>query len=295
MSPIAGLGIGLAVLLAVTALASSRTGARVALLLTAVSLPLPLWVNAHPGVRVMLAFAFLVPFLCATSFASTPIGGFRRRWAFIVCTYAFVDASRAVRVGRHWNSKAATHLIVATAILVLTALAWLALDPMPNVLRVSLRTLCALVLFLALGEVAEHGPSLVAGLIGFQLPPRFRQPFRSQSVGEFWGKRWNGMMEHWLRDHCYRALAGHSPRFALWMTFAASAAIHAYIALAVDLRSALLWGAFFLAQPFAIGIEHVLKVHRWPPLAGVFWTYAWFAVLVPLLVLPMLPFFGASY
>lgn len=295
MSPIAGLGLWLAVVLGVTTLAASRTGSRVGVLLSALALPLPLWVNAEPAARVMLAYGFLVPFLRAISFAATPVGGFQRRWASIGCAYAFVDSSHAVRVRKHWNSTAARHLVVAMAVLVLMTLAWLALDRLPDALRIGLRSLCALVLFLTLGELAEHGPSLIAGLVGYQLPSRFRQPFRSPSVGEFWGRRWNAMMEHWLRDHCYRALAGRFPRLAILMTFAASAAIHAYIALAVDLRSALLWGAFFLAQPFVITIEHALKLHHWPHWAGVLWTYAWFAALVPLLVIPMAPILGASF
>ncbi len=44
-------------------------------------------------------------------------------------------------------------------------------------------------------------------LLGFHLPENFNQPYRSQSIGEFW-RRWHMSFGQWLRDYIYFPLGG---------------------------------------------------------------------------------------
>jgi alginate O-acetyltransferase complex protein AlgI len=46
-----------------------------------------------------------------------------------------------------------------------------------------------------------------AGLLGFELPPNFRQPYLSQNIQVFW-HRWHISMSHWFRDYVYIPLGG---------------------------------------------------------------------------------------
>jgi alginate O-acetyltransferase complex protein AlgI len=52
----------------------------------------------------------------------------------------------------------------------------------------------------------------LAELLGFRFPLNFRQPYRSQSLQEFW-RRWHISLSSWLRDYLYKPLGGsrHGP------------------------------------------------------------------------------------
>lgn len=47
-----------------------------------------------------------------------------------------------------------------------------------------------------------------AGLFGIQLTENFRQPYRAQSVKEFW-QQWHISLSNWLRDYIYIPLGGN--------------------------------------------------------------------------------------
>jgi D-alanyl-lipoteichoic acid acyltransferase DltB (MBOAT superfamily) len=52
-------------------------------------------------------------------------------------------------------------------------------------------------------------------LLGFDLPPNFNLPYRSQSLREFW-RRWHISLSSWLRDYLYIPLGGS--RGGFWFT-----------------------------------------------------------------------------
>ncbi len=47
-----------------------------------------------------------------------------------------------------------------------------------------------------------------AGLLGYRFPENFQQPYRSQSIQDFW-KRWHMSLSSWLRDYLYIPLGGN--------------------------------------------------------------------------------------
>ena len=47
----------------------------------------------------------------------------------------------------------------------------------------------------------------VAALLGYRFPKNFNQPWRSETVGEFW-QRWHISLSTWLRDYLYIPLGG---------------------------------------------------------------------------------------
>jgi D-alanyl-lipoteichoic acid acyltransferase DltB (MBOAT superfamily) len=56
----------------------------------------------------------------------------------------------------------------------------------------------------------------MALLLGFELPPNFREPYLSRNPAEFW-RRWHITLSQWLRDYVYVPLGGNrrGPRRAL--------------------------------------------------------------------------------
>ena len=96
-------------------------------------------------------------------------------------------------------------------------------------------------------------------------------PIGSQTLGEFWGKRWDKAVQMMLNDVVFspvREAFGFVA--AVWITFAASGLLHVY---------ALLWAGcnwtlcaymscFFVAQPLLLQLERVVKV-PWLPVLSV--------------------------
>ena len=56
----------------------------------------------------------------------------------------------------------------------------------------------------------------VAALLGFQFPRNFDQPYRANSLREFW-RRWHISLSTWLRDYLYIPLGG--ARNGAWRTY----------------------------------------------------------------------------
>jgi alginate O-acetyltransferase complex protein AlgI len=55
----------------------------------------------------------------------------------------------------------------------------------------------------------------MAALLGYRFPPNFNQPYRAQSLQEFW-RRWHISLSSWLRDYLYKPLGGN--RCGRWIT-----------------------------------------------------------------------------
>jgi alginate O-acetyltransferase complex protein AlgI len=55
----------------------------------------------------------------------------------------------------------------------------------------------------------------LAALLGYRFPVNFNQPYRAQSLREFW-QRWHITLSSWLRDYLYKPLGGN--RFGRWHT-----------------------------------------------------------------------------
>jgi alginate O-acetyltransferase complex protein AlgI len=55
----------------------------------------------------------------------------------------------------------------------------------------------------------------LAGLMGYRFPPNFNQPYRAQSLQDFW-RRWHISLSSWLRDYLYKPLGGS--RAGRWLT-----------------------------------------------------------------------------
>jgi hypothetical protein len=57
------------------------------------------------------------------------------------------------------------------------------------------------------------------------IPSSHEQPWRSHTLAEFWGQRWNRLFSDWFRQVCFRPLRGR-PGLGLVIAFAASGVIH---------------------------------------------------------------------
>jgi D-alanyl-lipoteichoic acid acyltransferase DltB (MBOAT superfamily) len=55
----------------------------------------------------------------------------------------------------------------------------------------------------------------LAGLLGYWFPPNFNQPYRAESLQDFW-RRWHISLSSWLRDYLYKPLGGS--RGSRWFT-----------------------------------------------------------------------------
>jgi D-alanyl-lipoteichoic acid acyltransferase DltB (MBOAT superfamily) len=56
----------------------------------------------------------------------------------------------------------------------------------------------------------------LAALLGYRFPINFNQPYRAQSLREFW-QRWHISLSSWLRDYLYKPLGGS--RGSRWFTY----------------------------------------------------------------------------
>jgi membrane bound O-acyltransferase family protein len=125
---------------------------------------------------------------------------------------------------------------------------------------------------------------------GLRPPVMHAHPILSQSLREFWGRRWNRVVGNWLFGTFFRPFAARGrPRLGMAATFAASAALHLYFTwAAVGLRWGLLMAVFFLLQIPLLLLEARWGEARWRPPLRRIWTLGWLALTSPLFVAPML-------
>ena len=163
---------------------------------------------------------------------------------------------------------------------------WLAVPDHPMPLR-------HLGLALGLYAVLEVNDGLLRGfyrLFGLALQPLQRDPALSRSLGEFWGRRWNRLVNAWLARTVFGPVARLGrPRLGLLAAFLVSGLIHAWPVLtAMGAAWAAPMFAFFVAHGLLVLVERPLGVARWPRWAGHAWTWTLFALTLPLFTAPIL-------
>jgi hypothetical protein len=206
------------------------------------------------------------------------------RLAFVV---AIIDL-RQLRWGRPWLAVDALIKAAVWIPLGLLALAVAVARPPDPV-----RWTCGVFVMYALGETGEALFRGVLGLLGAASPPIQRAPIAARSLREFWGERWNLVVNRWLRAHCFLPLARRrAPGLGLALAFLVSAGIHAwFIGVALGPRMAACMGLYFVVQGLLLALELPLRVLRWPAPLGRAWMLAGTLLPSPLFVEPMLRLF----
>ncbi len=274
-------------MLLVLILSANRIGARAGVLLAGLFLAVPCFVSSPPLFRGVLMCGMLAPFAAASAFVlAPPINGIRARLAYL-CSWCGTHPVN--RRARGLGAASLLQLIVATAVLDAAIAAIIAIPA--SGLWLPVRWLAGGIMMLAVAEMITAGFPLMATALGLTVPPLMQSPWRSASVAEFWGKRWNIFAsEKLFHPYCFAPLARHNLALALFVPFALSALGHmlvAFVALG-NWSLALLFGAFFLVQPLPILAERRLGVRRWHPAAARTWTLTALAITAPLFVEPLL-------
>lgn len=268
----------------IAALAGGRRGARVALALSLPFMLLPLYVNAPPLARALLGVAGVMCVLRAVDFATSSVSlAFGQRWLHM---FVLVDVRRVRPRPRGLNLRSTLAAILGLALFVVVLL--FVRDPALRGHGV-VRWLALVVGLCAVFEAADALIRAAAAPFGIHTPLLSDAPYRSRTLAEFWGRRWNGVISGILRERCFDPLARRSTIVALVAAFLVSGALHGYLTL-VSLTPALALPAmaFFLVQPPLIVAERKLKVRRWPPIAARAWTIGLLLLTSPLLLVPML-------
>jgi hypothetical protein len=150
----------------------------------------------------------------------------------------------------------------------------------------------------AIGAAGVHRLIVgAAGLLGRNVAGLQDHPLRSASLAEFWGRRWNRLVQLNLHRGFFRPRSrAHNPRRGILAAFTASAVMHA-IAVADVAHPRETWlpalavMSFFWLHAAAILMERWLNAHRAPPrplprLVARVRTVVLFALLSPLLLDP---------
>jgi D-alanyl-lipoteichoic acid acyltransferase DltB (MBOAT superfamily) len=104
----------------------------------------------------------------------------------------------------------------------------------------------------------------LAALLGYWFPPNFNQPYRADSLRDFW-RRWHISLSSWLRDYLYKPLGGSRGGKLLTARNLAITMLLGGIWHGAALKF-VIWGAI---HGVALGVERFLLPHR--P-AGRAWT-----------------------
>lgn len=295
MSTAVALATWLTTAIAVSAMAQTPTGSYAALLSAALLAPLPALVLASPILKVVFAFLVIVLFVSATDFAFGPRPGtFLGRLAHVFGTLFFVDSTQIKTLPTHLDRLGAAQAVCALLAVGAVVALWPHTEALGTVARYIVRSLLSAVVVLALAELTTGLVRLVSAASGASLPPVHDAPYLSRTLNEFWTRRWNLATGSWLRRHCFSPLKRRGAVLALTGTFMASAVLHAYLFITVDLIVALTWAAFFLAQPPLLLVERRLRVRFWPLGLARIWTIAVLVSLLPLLLSPFLSIFKTS-
>lgn len=153
--------------------------------------------------------------------------------------------------------------------------------------------LVAVIMVPAVSFIIHFGvPNIVAGCwryAGVDCRALFRSPFKSHSLGEFWGRRWNLAFSEMATLTIYRPLSKHIGQPAATVaTFGFSGLLHE-LALSVPVGGGYgLPTLYFLLHAGLVFVERWLARHgmavdriNW---VGRLWTFAWVAAPLPLLV-----------
>lgn len=244
-----------------------------------------------PGVRMLSLIAFAMVMLKALVLAEArvrgvPLLGF---WRFVAFTLAwpgmrpdlFVPGTRVVpRETLALLRRGAFALVLGTATLLVARDAGLAACPL----------LTTPLLLFGVSLVVHFGllNVLAAGFrsAGIACEGLFRAPWQSESLSEFWSRRWNVAFSEMTALVVYRPLSERFGRSAALLSgFALSGLLHE-LAISVPVRDG--FGrpfVYFALQALAVSLErHQRRVGR--PLRGWkgrAWTFAWLLMPLPLL------------
>jgi len=134
-------------------------------------------------------------------------------------------------------------------------------------------------------SLAEAGYRLHLNKFGIRAPVCFDEPWRSQTVGEFWGKRWNLAIAQQLRNVVFKPVSNYTGNRKLGelAIFAASSALHMIpvVSLGGSQRAIASTAVFFLIQPGLIAFEKSFH------LKGVPWVHLALWSCAPLFSLPL--------
>jgi len=270
------------VIVIVAALAATRAGAWIGVVLATLLLILPNFTHGPIVYRGLVAFACTVCFACAIDFATTDRPAtFARRLLKSFTFVAFIDPRVVSRQPPQLDKRALMSTILFALAAASAVLLWFV---SPTIIRIVLGA----IFILSIAEILTGVVRVATALFGITLRPVHDAPYRSRTILEFWSKRWNLVGARWFREHFYAPFRRTSVPLAMCVLFVASALMHGYLAVAIDWRVALSWAVFFLAQPVVIAIERVLRVRKWPPVAGRAWTMIVLISLLPLLLRPIL-------
>lgn len=115
-----------------------------------------------------------------------------------------------------------------------------------------------------------------------------KQPYRSVTLAEFWGRRWNREVGRWLHRWCFKPLTrrGH-PLLGVSAAFFWSGVVHAVPTyFAIGWKPALYMQGFFMVHGALVVAERVIGVPKWPAWAGHAWVVGVFVVTAPMFVEP---------
>jgi hypothetical protein len=287
LSPPFAFAIWLAVAALVALCAATRRGARAALACALVVLPLPYLVDGPAAARSMLALGTVWTFVRGIDLAlDFPPTNWRAR---LIHMFAIVDtrlvARRDVRVAPRTVGALVLSIVVGAA----AAAALVATLGLTGARRYPARWLAAAMLIAACFELVTSLFRIESAMLNLDAPVLQNAPHLARSVAEFWSSRWNLVVGRVLRDRVFVPLARRSSRRALFVTFAVSGVVHAYVVGAgAGAAAAALNAGFFLLQPILLAAERAMGVRAWPAWAGSAWTMGSLLALSPLFVEPVL-------
>jgi Membrane bound O-acyl transferase family len=134
-------------------------------------------------------------------------------------------------------------------------------------------------------------------LFGLRPPVLHAHPILALSLAEFWGRRWNRVVGHWLFTALYRpvALRGQ-PVLAVLAAFIGSALLHLYFTwAAIGFSWSLIMASFFIVQAALLLLEMALGQQRWPRPLRRAWTVGCLVLTSPLFVAPTLVTLGNGF
>jgi hypothetical protein len=154
-----------------------------------------------------------------------------------------------------------------------------------------------LLLVYGLADAIHAGLAVLYRLGGRAIPAQHRTPLAARSIQEFWGARWNLTVSSWLYRNIFHPLARRGrPALGIALSFAVSAAIHAYVALAAAGPKMALWmGVYFLMQGLFVLLERPLGVSHWDALGAHVWVTTVMILSSPLFVEPFLRVMGLEH
>lgn len=245
--------------------------------------------DAPFAARVLLAGGFAISFLRLVDLSREKAA--LPAWRRVLHATALIEMRRTKRVPPRLHVGGLAHML---AFGVLTAISIAALIHVPPSSRV-LSGLAAIAFAYTSFDAITGFVMVFWAALGFDLPLLHNHPIKSRTVAEFWSERWNRTVGAWLRVHCFMPLARRRhPRLGIAAAFAASTALHVYLAWAVfDARGALMWALFFGVQIPIVLAERALRVASWPTPAARLWTVSVMCAASPLFVEPVIRSFDA--